>query len=363
MKLDTARIRAAFRALGPRLRQAWARVKAFRLPLDLSRLQGLDREHWRIAAYLFGALILLMAALGFVAFSLSLRGQERTMVPELRGMELAQGLVRMQEKELYPRLSLRFTDEPKDKGLIVEQRPLPGAIVKAGRRISLVVSRGPVVDRVESYVGQDLNEVNIHLQTIFAGTRPLLTVKEPLVYVFDASVAGTILEQKPPAGTELSGPVALELVVSRGPEKSQILVPDLQGLAFPEALLQVEKANLPALFQMRKAESREKPGIVVSQTPMPGTRIAANARATVVVTAPLPEKGMVGGVFQRDLPEYPYPLRLVLEALLPTGDRTPLLRVNHPGGPFSAPYLLPEGSVLVLTVLDREMAREEVKSP
>ncbi len=64
---------------------------------------------------------------------------------------------------------------------------------------------------------------------------------------------------------------------------------------------------------------------------------------------------MVAGIFSRDLPEYPYPLKVSLEALSPLGERSPIITVNHPGGPFTAPYLVPAGSVLVLSVLDREV--------
>ncbi len=333
-----------------------------KLPVDLSKLEAIDREHYKIAAWSLGALVVLMAVAGLSAFFLSLRGAEQTMVPDVKGMELAAALVKLQEKELYPRIALRYTDNPNDRGRIVEQKPPAGAIVKAGRRIQLAVSRGPVVDRVENYVGQDLNEVKIHLQTLFASSRPLVTIKEPPSYVFDKAPAGTVLAQKPLPDTELSGPVALELVVSRGPEKAQLRVPDLKDLSIADALLQLEKANVAAVFTMRKPDARERAGVVASQTPVPGSLVPANARLSVTMTLPALEKGMVAGVFARELPEYPYPLRLSLEAQKPSGERVPLLRMNHPGGRFSAPYLLPEGSVLILSVLDREVARAEVKA-
>jgi beta-lactam-binding protein with PASTA domain len=334
-----------------------------KLPLDLSKLENLDKEHYSMVAWGLGAIIVLMVVAGFAAFFLSLRGSEETMVPDVRGVDLPSALVKMQDKELYPRISLRFTDDPSDKGRIVEQNPLPGTIVKAGRRIQLTVSRGPVVSKMENYVGQDLNEVKIHLQTLFASAKPLVTIKEPPIYLFDKASAGTVLEQKPPADTAIDGPTVLELVVSRGPEKAQVTVPDFKGLSYQDALLQIEKANVAVVFTMRKADGREKPGVVVSETPEPGTRMAPTGKVQVTVTAPALQKGYSSGIFMRDLPEYPYPLKVVLEALLPTGERQALLRVNHPGGKFTAPYVLPDSSVLILSVLDREVARVEVKGP
>jgi beta-lactam-binding protein with PASTA domain len=325
------------------------------LPVDLRKIESFDKDHYRVIAYGLGAVIVLMVVAGLSAFLLSLRGAEQTMVPDVRSMELAQALVKLQEKELYPRVSLRFTDNPLDRGKIVDQSPAPGAIVKAGRRIALTVSRGSVSDKVENFVGQDVNEAKIHLQTLYAGARPLLSVKEPLIYVFDKAVAGTILEQKPLPETEISGLTQLELVVSRGPEKAQVRVPDLLGLSIDDAVSQVQKTDLAVNFSMRAGSKSERAGTVVAQTPAAGSMIPSNARVSVTLSAPAASKEMAAGVYSRDLPEYPYPLKVTLESLSPSGDRSPLITVNHPGGSFTAPYVLPKGYALVLSVLDREV--------
>ena len=323
------------------------------LPVDLRKIESFDKEHYRVIAYGLGAVIVLMIVAGLSAFFLSLRGAEQTMVPDIKGMELAQALVKLQEKELYPRVSLRFTDNPLERGKIVDQSPLPGAIVKAGRRIQMTVSRGAVADKVENFVGQDVNEAKIHLQTLFAGARPLLSVKEPPVYIFDKALPGTILEQKPLPETEIAGITQLELVVSKGPEKPKIRVPDLSGLSFTDALLQVGKTDLVVNFSMRPAARSERQGVVVAQTPAAGSMIQSTERVSVTLSNPAAVKDMVAGIFSRVLFEYPYALKVTLEAISPSGDRTPLLTVNHPGGLFTAPYVLPEGYFLELSVLDR----------
>ena len=143
--------------------------------------------------------------------------------------------------------------------------------------------------------------------------------------------------------------------MSRGPEKAQVRVPDLGGLSIDEALLQVEKTDLAVNFSMRARGKSERAGAVVAQTPAAGSMIPANARVSVTLTAPLDDKEKASGIYSRDLPEYPYPLKVSLESLSPSGDRTPLLTVNHPGGSFTAPYVLPLGYALVLSVLDHEV--------
>jgi len=326
---------------------------------NFKRLDEVDPRHYRALIAALVSLVVLMGLSGVIAFFFTLRGEEQTLVPNVVDMELSAALVKLQEKELYPRVSLRFSSDPETRGRILEQEPLPGAIVKAGRRISLVVSRGAAQDKVGDYVGQTVDEVKIHLQTVFGSTRQLITVKEPLVYVYDPSPAGTILEQSPEPNVDLSGPTQLTFVVSRGPEKAKVKVPDLVGLTLQDAALQIEKSGIAFQFTMRPIEGRERPGTVVAQLPAPGTLEDPGAPVSIVFGSPAQAEGVVVGLFSQSLPEYPYPLRAVLYAEPPSGARVPLISVDHPGRSFTMPYALPEGSVLVLQVLNKVVARVE----
>lgn len=331
---------------------------------DLQKLKKLDQlepRQYRAAIIALVSLVVLMAVSGIIAFFLTLRGEEQTLVPNVVELELSAALVKLQEKELYPRISLRFSSDPESEGKILEQEPLPGAIVKAGRRIALVVSRGAAQDKVGNYLGQHLEEVKAHLQTLFGSTRQLVTVKEPPVYLFDKSPAGTILEQSPAAGTDLAGPTQLTFVVSRGPERAKVKVPDLIGLPLNEATLLIEKSSIAFKFTIRPTEGLERPGTIVAQLPEAGTLQDSSSPVSLVFGAPAQSEGIVTGLFSHTLPDYPYPLRVILYAESPTKARIPLISVDHAGGLFTVPYALSEGSVLELQVLSRVVARIEVR--
>ncbi|MDR0388045.1 MAG: penicillin-binding protein, partial [Treponema sp.] len=68
-------------------------------------------------------------------------------------------------------------------------------------------------------------------------------------------------------------------------------------------------------------------------------------------------------LFSYTLPENPYPLPVRLEALLPGGERRLLAEVEFPGGVFTLPYQLPPQSILILSMLNRELYRETVPAP
>jgi beta-lactam-binding protein with PASTA domain len=79
-------------------------------------------------------------------FFSALKGAEQTMVPDVRGKPLIESLLELQQKELYPRIEVRYASQTPVRGIVLEQDPIAGTIVKAGRRIRLVVSRGPEID-------------------------------------------------------------------------------------------------------------------------------------------------------------------------------------------------------------------------
>lgn len=307
-------------------------------------------------------LIALTGVIAVAVFFFMIQGEEETMVPDVRGKTLTEALLELQVKELYPRIQLRYTQSSADKGLILEQDPQAGAIVKAGRRISLVVSQGMIMNTVENYKGHNIDEVRIDLQALFASSGvPLLTLKEPFMYEYSNEPAGTILQQQPEAGTSIADPIVLELVVSRGPENTMIRLPTLTGLSLEAALEEIGHAQINFNFIVRAAEGNEIPETVVAQSPEAQSLVAANTLVSLTLTAPAYlGAGEVFRVFSYPITRNPYPLTTRLEALLPSGERRRLINVPYLGGEFAVPYRLPIGSVLILSVLDREIHRETV---
>ncbi|RKX75899.1 MAG: serine/threonine kinase, partial [Spirochaetes bacterium] len=321
-----------------------------------------ERRVFKIIGLLAAGIIFAMIVSGVVAFFLVFEGREEIMVPDVTGKELAQALLSLQERGLNARIQLRFSANPQDKGIVMGQDPRGGTLTKVGDRVVLSVSRGAVIDRVEDYIGWDLNDLEIHLQTLFTTYGPLIQIKRPVVRVFDEAAPGTILEQKPEPGTPISGPVELELVVSRGSEEENVIVENYVGMDFRSALNRLVSINMPFVFQSRKAERGERPGFVVSQSPSPDSIVSPNSLIQLVMTEPenLPEN-RVFGILRRTLPDYPIMVDLHLYALSFQGEREELLSMKHPGGLISIPYIVEENTTLVLSVFNREIIRYTVE--
>ncbi len=305
---------------------------------------------------------ILMIVTCCAVFFTNIKGAEKVLVPNVVGKKWDEAFIEMQIKELYPKINLRYSNVPGDEGLVLEQNPQPGAIVKGYSRVNLVISRGVVIDAVGDYVGKNLSEVQMSLQTLFAGqTKPLITLATP-TYIPDASDAGTILEQDPPEGSKISEPVVVNLVVSRGPNYENTRRPYVIGQSINDLLQTIARTKIVFDITSHTATEGEKPGTVVSQQTIEDEYVPNYTRVTVEMA--LPEDSNddnAYGIFQEKLPDYPYPVPMKLEAYPAEGTAYTIVSFNHPGGNLTIPYEVPRGTTLVLSVADKVEARKLIE--
>ena len=329
-------------------------------PAKLDELISNNMRFFVLTAIVF---LLLAGIAGVAVFFAVLRGEEQVMVPNVQGRELTQALLDLQARELNPRVQLRNSNSPYDRGLVLEQEPVPGSIVKAGRNVRLVVSQGTVLNRVESFVGRDIGDVRIDLMALAtAAGGPLLVLREPVMLDYSVEPPGTIIQQSPEAGTEISGPVRIEFVVSQGPQHTFITVPQLVGLSVADAIEWLGSQGADFEFGLARDGDGGAGETVVRQNPPAGASVTSNTRISLTVAVPA-ELGddEAFGLFSHFMPQNPFPLPVVLDAVLPTGERRRLVELDFIGGTFTAPYRLPVNTILVLSMLNREIRRETVR--
>lgn len=338
-----AQVEAASRAFGR---------KVLPRPYDNEQTRLFKNIAWSLIGMAF--LVVFLAA---SVFFLALRGEEETMVPQVVGKELSAAILELQEKELVPFVQVKFSDDPRDKGNIVSQDPQGGILAKAGRRVTLWVSKGAVINDVENFVGQNINDVQLRLKTLFATQAvPLLSLTTDPIYTFNSAPEGTVLEQKPLPGSPLSSPTKLMVVVSKGPRGQVVRVGTYTGRAWPEALSMLIAENKPFLIQVRKAEAGERAGFAVAQAPQAGGEMAKGAPVTLTVTTPGAfSDDRVFQVLETTLPEFPILVDVRIDLRQATGDQSVLYQLKHPGGRLTVPFVARPGDVVAVSVLDKEV--------
>ena len=341
------------------------------LNLDTGAIEERISSNLKTFIVMAMGLVVFVGLIAAAVFFIYVRGAEQTMVPNVQGKELTAALMELQVKEIYPRIQLRHTQTSADRGLILEQSPPPGTIVRAGRRIQLVVSQGAMLNTVENFIGRHVEDVRMDIQMGFfvqyaafgdGPAQPLLSIREPLMFEFSSEPAGTVLQQRPEPGTPISAPIILELVVSRGIEHAMVRLPNMMGLSITETLEQIGRTGIDFEFSLRPVQEGETAGTVVAQSPAGDTFSDLDTRValTVAVPAAVPETE-VFGLFRFNMARNPHPLLTRLEVILPGGERQRLLTVQYAGGPLTVPFRLPVGSELVLSMLNREIHREIVR--
>ncbi|HEY3121426.1 MAG TPA: PASTA domain-containing protein [Vicinamibacteria bacterium] len=178
------------------------------------------------------------------------------------------------------RLTLRVEGRKNDPRVpadrIVTQEPSAGELLKTDRSIRVWVSLGPRRLKVPRVEGETLRTARLMLEQAQV---PLGRVVE----VEDASAAGTILVQHPPAG-DTQAAEAVSLLISQGTVGVDYVMPDLIGHPAQEALNVLRRAGVKIGAVSYRSYPGVAPGVVLRQDPPAGHRLAAQGSVSLDVS-------------------------------------------------------------------------------
>ncbi|MGC8717689.1 MAG: PASTA domain-containing protein [bacterium] len=161
---------------------------------------------------------------------------------------------------------------------IISQDPSSGVKVKAGRSISVVISKGIELISVPNVIGQDLGNARKILET--AGLR-IGDIQESYSRT---SPDGIVVSQNPKYGsiTNRNALVALEIT-----RHIQNTMPNFIGKTLDDAQKILDSLG-PFKLTIRETES-DTPGIILSQNPSPNTPIIQEI-PSIELTVGIPQK-------------------------------------------------------------------------
>ena len=159
---------------------------------------------------------------------------------------------------------------------VISQDQPAGKIVKRGRSIGVVLSLGPEMVTVPDVQRRTLIEARLMIE------QARLSIGE-LREMFDEEVkGGFVITQNPQPGARVQRGRPLNLVISKGP--AIVEMPPLVGRPLQEARRVLEELGITVREVRTTPTADLDPGIVVAQSPEPGTRIRPQDRVTVTVT-------------------------------------------------------------------------------
>ena len=234
-------------------------------------------------AYL-GVLLGIFALVSYLAFSQFVRrGVTRT--PDLFGLPEAEATALVSDQGLRLEWAAdeeRFHDEV-PKSHVLAQDPQAGTLLKRGRVVRVIPSKGPQRIDVPSLAGQSLQAAQVELAA--AGLRVGRTLEVQSI----EGAAGTVVAQDPQEGAKVELDAAVDLFLSRGSRATTFVMPDLVYMPY-EQVKDFFEARGFRLGRISYATYEGiPPGTVLRQFPLPGHPIGRGDVISLGVT-PLPEE-------------------------------------------------------------------------
>jgi beta-lactam-binding protein with PASTA domain len=177
-------------------------------------------------------------------------------VPNVVGQPQATAVAAVKKAGLQPVVTSRQAPQP--AGIVIEQQPGPGKVLKAGAAVDLVVSRGPPPVTVPDVKGLAAADAVAKLQQAKLAPR--------LVEVKSEETAGTVVAQNPPPGSKTKPGSRVILNVSKGAGK--VTVPAVVGETVAQATSELQAAGFKP--QTTNVASSQPKGTVIAQTPRGG---------------------------------------------------------------------------------------------
>lgn len=242
----------------------------------LARLKKMKR-----LSLIMGGLVLLFVLLvGWMGWSYITVKQ--TKVPDVIGMTkpVAEDFLEQAELKLSPDVAYEYSNDV-EKDRIVSQDPKADDIVKAGREIKIVISRGPdvaILPNVSTGQMSKLDAANVITNAGFTGN--ITYDSKPSSIVPKDYVSG----QDPAADSTWPKNGRIKLTISEGPELIAINMPNVLGRTSSEANKILSEDNKLVVRVEIEDSTTFPPDVVISTTPNPGEAVNQGDTVTVIVS-------------------------------------------------------------------------------
>ncbi len=227
-----------------------------------------------------GLIFIFIAAAGISAYltlTLIIKSEDTVIVPDLVGKDVVYTLEFLTDLELNTKVKGSEYSEDIPKNHVTFQDPAPGAEIKKGRDVRIIISKGPQQIAMPNLAG-------------LSSQRARLILEENSVCLGELSQSfssrlnkDNIIAQVPPAGAMITRGECANLLVSLGNRPKAYKMPNLMGLALDEAMLSIENAGL-GIGEIKSTYRKNKPrNTIVSQKPLHGYRVIEGSTVNLVI--------------------------------------------------------------------------------
>jgi len=238
-------------------------------------LSGWIRSLLKVSLIFFSLVAVLVVATYLTL--IVLLPEETVVVPEVVGKEVEEAVLILSKNKLSARITGKKFSSKIPVNVVISQTPAPGTKVREGRSIKLVISGGAEIITAPDVVGMKLREAKVSLSEIGVDIANMS-------YTYSKVSQSEVIAQDPPAGFKVVQQEGINLLVSAGPFKPKLMMPDLRGKRL-EGVASFLKESSIKIAMIKEEPSSEKEGIIIFQSPPPGSIVDENTRVELVISS------------------------------------------------------------------------------
>ena len=233
---------------------------------------------------LIAAAIVAGAAVAVNYGMLLIVGGREVRVPDVRGLTEAEAMEVLNEESLRYELRMEAYSIEYPESTVAEQDPLPGKVVKRGRKVWVTMSLGGEFLDVPYCLGRTARAARIILER--SGLEVGAVSRVASARSYPEEVIGT----EPQAGMPVVKGSRVNLLVSTGPAARRVLLPDLRRKSSVSVKLRLERLGLYVKQSSLDEDFNPLRSYVVLHKPPRGAVVARGDTVTLFVSSTVGER-------------------------------------------------------------------------
>jgi beta-lactam-binding protein with PASTA domain len=222
-------------------------------------------------------LVIAVLIMDNVVMPLFVRQGHEFPLPDVTALQVDEATKLLEEHGLSLQIAGEEHSPASLEGAILSQEPPAGTLVKSGRPVRVVVSKGGQLIRLPYLVGVTARQASLTLADVG------LVAGDVQWAYSDSLPAEIVIATTPEAGTLVPKGSRVALVVNQGGNQDTVAMPNLVGAQLPDAQKQLEDMGLEMGVIIRQQAKDLLPGTVLEQSEPTGTQVHRGAVIDLVV--------------------------------------------------------------------------------
>lgn len=308
----------------------------------------------KIMWYAFFGSFFMIAAISWIIFIVLTFSTNTVKVPNIEGDTIYNALKKLGDKELVVNPRVEYSEDFQE-GIVYEQTPSPGTLVKRGRTIKFHLSLGNPQMSLPDFIGLSLFDISTYLDRQYPNMKIPYKITIESYEFSDSKEYNRIITQEPDEGTPINTIEEVKLIVSKGvKDPNQISCGDYLGKKLDTVLDEMAKLEVYYNLIFKITQDKNKNNEVFEQSISPGFPVKEmifQERVLELSTYKYMKSRNNEDLceIRYDIPKKPVPYQL--EIIIEDSDtnRDSILKMSTKGGVFlNLPYFADQYSKVII---------------